>query len=278
MYADLHIHTYYSDGIHSPKEIFEFAKEHGVHTIAITDHDTTDHLDQCENIAREYGINLIRGVELSCYNYETKKKVHILGLGLNRNPAEVDKLGKKVLEGRNSFHRKMIEELSRDGYKIDFSDALRHSKTDTVFKMHLFLAIKEKYPEVDQKFYNKYFLKKDTTNVDLEMNYIDVKEGIEAILNDGGIPVLAHPNLYDSFPEVEAYVSYGLLGIEKSHFTMNEKDINLAIKLAEKHNLLLSGGSDFHANNDGYNNDIGQYGLTKKEYIEIEKLIIGHEI
>lgn len=266
LYADLHTHTYYSDGTHSPREIFEFAKKSGLKYIAITDHDTVFHLDKCQDLAKEFDIGFIRGVELSCYNFEKKKKVHIVGLNISNNPTRIKELGETVLEGRNSVHHKIIERLKNDGYNITFNDALRHSKTETVFKMHLFLAIKEKYPNVGEEFYNKYFLKKDTTADDLEMNYIDVKEGIQAIIDDGGIPVLAHPNLYDSFPEVEEYVSYGLKGIEKSHFIMSDEDVARSIKLAEKFNLHLSGGSDFHSLEDSYDNDIGQYGLTKKEF------------
>lgn len=274
IFADLHIHTYYSDGTHSPKEIFEFAKNRNLKYIAITDHDTVYHLDSCEKLSKEYGINLIRGVELSCYNFEKMKKVHIIGLNISKSPNEIKRLGESVLEGRNKVHRQLIETLVNDGYEISFEDALKHSKTDTVFKMHLFLAIKEKYPDIDEGFYNRYFLKEDTKKADLEMNYIDIKEGIQAIIDDGGVPILAHPNLYHSFPEVGEYVSYGLQGIEKSHFVMSEEDINKSIELADKYNLYLSGGSDFHSIDDSYDNDIGDYGLTEKEFQKIKAILL----
>lgn len=269
MYADLHVHTYYSDGLVSPKDIFRMAKEKGLHTVAITDHDTIYHLDECQKYADMYGVNFLRAVELSCYNFEKGKKIHIVGLNINEEATNVERLGNQVLEGRNNYHKKMLDILAADGYEVDFKDAKAQSHSGTVFKMHLYLAIKEKYPEIDDAFYKKYFLCKDTTDVDLEMGYIDIEEGIQAILKDGGTPILAHPNLYDSFPEVEEYVGYGLKGIEKSHYIMNQNDIERSIALADKYNLVLSGGSDFHILNDAGEHTIGDYGLVKEDYVRL---------
>lgn len=266
MYADLHVHTYYSDGLVSPSRVFKEAHKNGVHTVAIADHDTVFHLKECETYAKKYGVELIKGVELSCYNFEKKKKVHILGLGITEESTTVKRLGEQVLNGRTNYHKEMINILAKDGYEIAFEDALAKSKTEAVFKIHLYMAIKDKYPEIDENFYKKYFLREDTSDVDLQMDYIDVEEGIQAIIDEGGVPILAHPNLYDTFPEVEEYISYGLHGIEIDHPLMEDKDKQLAMELAKKHNLIMSGGSDFHKPEENGHYNIGDYGLNKAEF------------
>lgn len=267
IFADLHVHTYYSDGIHSPEEVLEFAKDQGVQKISITDHDTIYHLPEVQKAADAVGIQLIKGVEMSCYNFKKMKKIHIIALGLSDVAPNVEALCNQVLEGRNEFHKKMIKDINALGYDITFEDAKRFSKSNTVFKMHLYQAIREKYPEVDMTFYKKHFLKSDTKSVDLQMNYVDIRTGIEAILKDGGTPILAHPNLYDSFPETIEYIGYGLKGIEISHPSMGEADVKLAKEIAEKYGLIQSGGSDFHFMMD-YNGkpELGQFGLNKEQY------------
>lgn len=264
---DLHSHTYFSDGLYSPREVLLMAKAKGLTHIAITDHDTFYHIKDAHLHAKEIGIELINGIELSCYNFEKGKKVHIVGLFINDDAPHCEKLGNQVLEGRNRYHQKMIETLEEFGYYIDFQDAKHFSKSNTVFKMHLYQAMKDKYPEINFETYKKIFFKKDTRSVDLEMNYCSVKDGIQAILDDGGIPILAHPPLYDSFEDVEEYISYGLQGIEVSHPDMNAYDCTLAHKIALENNLYVSGGSDFHMFDAVH--ELGFSGINEEQYARL---------
>lgn len=266
---DLHSHTYFSDGLYSPREVMLMAKAKGITHLAITDHDTYYHVKKARKTAHEVGLTLINGIELSCYNFDKGKKVHIVGLFLNNDAPNCEKLGNKVLEGRNNYHKKMIDVLEKHGYFIKFEDAQSFSKSNTVFKMHLYQAILEKYPEVNFEVYKKIFFKKDTRDVDLEMNYCSVKEGIEAIIADGGIPILAHPSLYDSFEDVNEYIGYGLQGIEVSHPDMNENDCKQAYRIAEENNLYVSGGSDFHMFDTVH--ELGVCGLTEDQYKILSK-------
>lgn len=264
IYADLHVHTAYSDGTHTIEDVVKLAKENGIRTIAITDHDTVFHYDEVKRICDKYEINTIRGVEMSCYDFDVNKKVHIVGLYLNDNPINVETLCKHTLTCRDIYHRKLISELNEKGLYISYEDAKKFAPYNIVFKMHLFQAIVEKYPEYnDMNKYRSLFAGKTSKETDMQMGYIDVKEGIEAILNDGGIPILAHPCEYDNYSEIEKYVQYGIKGIEISHMSMREQDYILCESYATKFHLLKSGGSDFH---DIHLTSIGQYGLTKEQY------------
>lgn len=266
--ADLHMHTNKSDGIYEPEEVIQFAKAAGLKTIAITDHDTFYHLGEVSALCEKYEVNLINGVEMSCYNYTNFKKIHIIGLNLPMDAPHVKALCDQVLQGRNDYHKELIENMNALGYAITFEDAKKFSHSHTVFKMHIFQAIQEKYPEVDEAFYDKHFRIKPTIEVEKRMNYIDIKIGIQAILQDGGVPILAHPNIYDSFPEVEEYISYGLKGIEVNHPRMKDEDKEKAKAIAKKHDLICSGGSDFHKKKCLANGapEMGNCGLTQDEF------------
>lgn len=264
VYADLHVHTAYSDGTHSIEEVVQLAKERGIHTIAITDHDTIFHFDKVKEICEKYGLETIRGVEMSCYDFDVHKKVHVVGLSLNDNPIHVEKLCNETLRCRDEYHKKLIKELNEKGLELTYEDAKKYSPYNIVFKMHLFLSIVNKYPEYNNmKKYRELFAGKTSYETDLQMGYIDIKKGIQAIIEDGGIPILAHPCEYDNYDEIEKYVGYGIEGIEVSHPSMKEKDYPLTEKIAEKYYLLKSGGSDFH---NIKLTSIGEYGLTHEEF------------
>ncbi|MGN1398489.1 MAG: PHP domain-containing protein [Erysipelotrichaceae bacterium] len=270
VYADLHCHTNYSDGVHSLEEVFKFQSEKNTKVVAITDHDTVFHYDEIKKTAAQFGIRTINGVEMSCYDNDVFKKVHVVGLFLNDQPANVKALCDQTLLARDNYHRKLIEELNQKGLEITYQQAKQFSPHNIVFKMHLFMAIVKKYPEyMNMAKYRELFAGKTTKEVDKQMGYIDVKAGINAIHQDGGIAILAHPCEYDNYAEIDKYVSYGLDGIEISHPLMQEKDYQLVKQYLEKHHLLSSGGSDFH--NMAMQSDfIGNYGLSQEQFEAIE--------
>src|SRR5699024_7908280 len=160
--------------------------------IAITDHDTVNHWEDVKKHSERLGLEAIRGVEMSCYDFDEYKKVHVLGLWLDRVD-HIEKLCSKTLEARDRYHKEMIKDLEQKGYYITYEDAKKFSKYNIVFKMHVYLALKEKYPnDMNPEKYKELFASKTSKETDLKMNYIDVKDGIEAIKKDEGIAVLAH--------------------------------------------------------------------------------------
>ena len=229
--------------------------------IAITDHDTVFHFEEVQKVCRQNGLETIRGVEMSCYDYDVHKKVHVVGLGLNNNPYHVEKLCQKTLQCRDEYHHELIKILNQKGLNITYEDAKEYAPYNIVFKMHLFLAIVHKYPEYnDINKYRELFMSETSLDVDSKMGYIDIKEGIKAIREDGGIAIIAHPCEYKNYDEIEKYVSYGLQGIEISHPSMESEDYPLTQELANRFHLIRSGGSDFH---NIHLTAIGDFGLTK---------------
>lgn len=263
IYADLHVHTNHSDGICEIEDVLNLAKEKGIHTIAITDHDTVNHWDDVKRVANHLNLETIRGVEMSCYDFDVYKKVHVIGLWLERVD-HVEKLCKKTLTSRDEYHRELIKELEQKGYAITYEDAKKFSKYNIVFKMNIFQALKEKYPaEMTPSKYKELFASKTSKETDLKMGYIDVKEGIEAIKRDGGIAILAHPCVYNNYDEIEKYVGFGLQGIEINHSKMKPLDYERTEQFAKRFNLCRSGGSDFH---DPSLIQFGNNGLTQEQF------------
>lgn len=271
VYADLHVHTNYSDGVEEVESVLQKARDKGIQVIAITDHDVLTQYDRVEKAGKDIGIKTIRGVEMSCYDFDVHKKVHMIALNFNKDHPHMDKLCSNTLKCRDEYHKKMIEGLNQKGYDITYEDAKKFSPYTIVYKMNIFQAIIEKYPEMMTKEkYIELFHVKSNIDVDLQMGYIDVKEGIEAILKDGGVPILAHPREYGNYEEIEKYISYGLKGIEINHPSLDEEDHKRIHEIAQKHHLLLSGGSDFHIEKM---TTLGEYGLTQEQFLELEKAL-----
>ncbi|ACO85942.1 PHP domain-containing protein [Clostridium botulinum] len=268
IYADLHVHTNHSDGICEIANVLDMAKKKGIKAIAITDHDTVDQFDEINELGRKMDLEVVKGIEMSCYDYDVFKKVHIVGLWLNKNATHVKELCDKTLKCRDNYHRDLIKELSEKGYDITYEDAKKYSKYSIVFKMNIFQALKEKYKdEMTKERYNELFASKTSKETDLKMGYTPVMNGIEAIKKDGGIPIIAHPCQYDNYDEIEKYVEYGLQGIEINHSKMKKIDYKKTLNFAAKYNLAKSGGSDFH---DPDLIEFGCYGLTKEQYEELK--------
>ncbi len=269
IYADLHVHTNHSDGVCEIKDVLENAFRNGIKTIAITDHDTTNHYDEIYREGERLGLNIVKGVEMSCYDFDIYKKVHVVGLWLNEKTPNVDKLCDNTLNCRDQFHRELILSLNQQGYDICYEDAKKFSKYNIVFKMNIFQALREKYPEeMTKERYKQLFGSKTKIETDLKMGYIPVDEGIAAILQDGGIPILAHPCVYDNYDEIEKYVQFGLKGLEISHSRMKPIDYELTQNYANKFGLLKSGGSDFH---DPALLKFGDFGLNQTQFETLKK-------
>ena len=269
IYADLHVHTIYSDGVHEIEDVIQRVKECKIQAVSVCDHDTVFHYDLVKKACRSQGIECIRGVELSCYDRNVYKKVHVLGLWLNDNPIHVEQLCRNTLKCRDAYHRSLIHKLNEKGLDITYEEAKAYAPYNIVFKMHLFMAITAKYPQYnDLKTYKALFAGKTNAETDAQMGYIDVRDGIEAILKDGGVPVLAHPCEYGNYDEIGTYVEYGLKGIEISHFCMKEKDYRLTQQYAQTYHLLQTGGSDFH---NIHLTGLGTFGLTREQFAALKE-------
>lgn len=247
MAADLHCHTKLSDGSVGIEDLIVIAQKSGIDTIAITDHDCLAGTVRGQVIGKRYGVTVIPGVELSAFDNEAGKKVHILCY-LADTPDRLEGLCKRTSVARKRAGQiMMLKVASRFPISTDF--IINHASGSTnLYKQHIMHALMDAgyTNEVFGGLYDALFSPESETNVLAPTKYPDIKEVIDEVHGAGGIAVLAHPAFFDNFDEIENYIEMGLDGIEVWHPTVSELEIEMLTEICKKHKILMTGGSDFH--------------------------------
>lgn len=268
MAADLHCHTKLTDGSVGIEDLIVIAQKSGIDTIAITDHDCLAGTVRGQVIGKRYGINVIPGVEISAFDSEAGKRVHILSY-LADKPDRLEGICKRTSVARKRAGQiMMLKVAARFPVSNDF--IIGHASGSTnLFKQHIMHALIDAgyTNEIYGDLYNALFEPDSATNLLAPIKYPEVKEVIDEIHGAGGIAVLAHPYKYDNVPELEKYIELGLDGVEVWHPSANEENIEEISKLCKKHKLLLTGGSDFHGMYGRYNVTLGTC-ITPDEHFD----------
>lgn len=247
MAADLHCHTKLSDGSVGIEDLIVIAQKSGINTIAITDHDCLAGTVRGQVIGKRHGVTVIPGVELSAFDSEVGKKVHILSY-LAEKPDRLEGLCKRTSVARKRAGQiMMLKVASRFPVSNDF--IINHASGSTnLFKQHIMHALMDAgyTNKIYGDLYDALFSHESETNLLAPVKYPDVKDVIDEIHNAGGIAVLAHPSLYNNFDEIDKYIEMGLDGIEVWHPEASGEDIEKLSTICKKNKILMTGGSDFH--------------------------------
>ncbi|MCC5910434.1 MAG: PHP domain-containing protein [Clostridiaceae bacterium] len=250
MKADLHVHTDISDGSFGLEATLQEAKTRGITHLAITNHDTIKDLKEAMVLGEALGIKVIPGVEISAYDYENKRCVHILGYNFNLEGKHIRSLCDPILKRRYKKAIWQMQQLAEDGYPIDPIAILgRSQNSQAIYKQHIMADLVDK--QCTDKIYSPlyYQLFKYPGICFKEMNYPDVLEAIKAIKaikTGSGIVILAHPKQSNAYGLVDKLVEAGLDGIELNHESHTEEDYKKIMNFREAYDLILTGGSDFH--------------------------------
>lgn len=268
---DLQIQSTASDGKHSPRDLVKMAKEIGLQTIAITDHDTVGGVSEAFMAGGEFGVRVIPGIEMSVEEHNA----HILGYGIDyknfRLLAELERFKQGRIEGA----RAMLENLKKnEGFVVEWKDVLHEATGSVVARPHLVRAImarpenKEKLAGISSMhdFFEKY-LTDDNPNY-VRRTHISAKDAIALINEAGGVAIWSHPAIhfkgkekrgasdlssadYDALENfLNDLTGWGLLGVEVFNPSHTEDDAEFLQGLAVKYNLLRTAGSDFHEKGD----------------------------
>ena len=246
--ADLHAHTTASDGDHSPSELVRHAHAQGLHTLAVTDHDTTAGVAEATQEAALLGIELIPGIELSAEF--SGGQCHILGLLIDPDNAPLRSRLEHVIRNRNTRNARIIAKLRALGIEITLDEVTSEAGGTVVARPHFAKVLIRKgvVPDVKQAF-NEYLDRGAKAYV--ERDRLTPEEAIGLIHGAGGLAILAHPNNMKRSPaETEAEIlklkRAGIDGIEARYNRHTPEDNAHYLELAGRHGLLTSGGSDFH--------------------------------
>ena len=245
--ADLHAHTTVSDGSDTFVELMGKARVHGVTHLAVTNHDTTTGLSEVVRTAHAHAFKVVPGVEISAWDPDASRRVHILGLDVSEGAPAIAELCTQTLERRTANTVWQMKQLIDAGYDVDVDKAAALAGASTGFyKQHLMAALTDA-PFTSGAYQHLYkALFKGSGICARDIAYVDMRDAVEAVLADGGVPVLAHPGQFDNYDAVPALVDAGLAGIEKYHPDHDYADCRLVEELACRYGLFCTGGSDYH--------------------------------
>ncbi len=269
MIYDLHVHTNYSDGLFSPITVVQNAIERKISGIAITDHDSIDGIEEAIKESKKHdNIEVIPGIEFGCV-YKNEE-VHILGLYINyKDPTLIDKT-KILKDERKERGLRMIKLINELGMKITIEDVMEFSRDNYIGRPHIARALlKAGYVENLQEAFNRY-LARDKPAYSERFAY-SIEEVIALIKNLGGISSLAHPGLLNNTNIIDYCISVGIDAIESSHSKHSKSQTKTFKKIANKNNLLITGGSDCHGDESSGQLLLGQFGVDEEEIFKIKE-------
>lgn len=246
-YIDLHTHTTVSDGSMAPEELVRHAYKKDLAAVAITDHDEISGIEQAIGAGKALGIEVVPGVEISV-NFKTE--MHLLGYFFYSGYETIEGTLADLREKREKRNPKIISKLNELGFNITLSEVMAQAPGGNTGRPHIARLLMDKgYVGSIEEAFDKYlgsgrpaYYKKDK---------LSPAEGISEIARAGGIPVLAHPiylnmNAGQLDTLLEELAVKGLKGIEAYYTDNSEEQTTEFLHLADKHNLLVTGGSDFH--------------------------------
>ncbi len=243
--VDLHIHSNASDGRLSPEEVVRESARRGLAVIALTDHDAISGLAPALAAAKAFpDLRVVPGVELS--TDADQGEVHILGYFIDYNDGELVARLERMRNSRLERAQAMVAKLRDLGVNIDWPRVQEIAGKGSVGRPHLAQAMLEKgYIGSLKEAFSSYIGRGGPAYV--ERRKLVPAAAVELILRVKGLPVLAHPL---TVSDLEALVvklkAVGLVGIEAYYKDYSADDVGKLLMLAERYNLVATGGSDYH--------------------------------
>ncbi|MGM0640370.1 MAG: PHP domain-containing protein [Thermotogota bacterium] len=266
---DLHVHSNHSDGSFSVEWLMKTAKEMGIELFSITDHDTITSQYEAVEIASKYEMNYITGVEI---NVVYPQLMDILGYGIDIYNEELIEFLDRIKIFRKLRNKKMVELLAEEGFNISFDELEEKYDSTTIGRPHIAkILIKKGYGNSVSQLMNGH-LSRDRKCFVERIRY-SPKESIEMIKKSQGKAFLAHPaKLGIKKTQLESLldelIHYGLDGIEIMHYSHSLDYTKYLYELANKKDLLISYGSDYHGFNKPFVNM--SYSVNEQTFDEIE--------
>jgi len=262
--ADLHLHTFYSDGKLSPEELIQKAKLSGLDTLAVTDHDSVEGVEEAMHYGRLNDIEIIPGVELSS-EYKGQE-VHVLGYFMDyKDPGFLDYLASFRVK-RLMRAEKIVERLNSMNIKITIDDVLSKAKGNAAIgRPHIAFALMAANVVSN---YNEAFFKYigDNKPAYVKKPNISTSDAVKLITEASGLSFIAHPGKTIRDNLIIELIEQGVDGIEIIHPSHTRDDIAYFLDITGQYFLLESGGSDFHGGRMNDDSIFGNY------YIPVSKV------
>ena len=254
---DLHMHTLYSDGALTPREVLKMRVGEGYQLLAITDHDGVEGSVYGEKYADEFGIEYISGIEFDSED-ELGKDLHMLGYGFDPDHPAFNLAIGKILKQRNDRNNRFLEALNAMGYHITY-DELKAVNEGRFMGKPTFatVLIKKGVVRSHTEAFNTIFQEPEIKCI--KKKTLHTKDVVDIIQEAGGWAVLAHPmeqrhrdETFEQFKPrmyqiLDRMVSYGIDGLECHHPSADYLQQQMLVAYANEHGLMITEGSDFHS-------------------------------
>ncbi|MGA2245562.1 MAG: PHP domain-containing protein [Verrucomicrobiota bacterium] len=264
-FADLHLHTQFSDGTFTPEELVLQAQKNGLACIALTDHDTVEGCARAGAASARVNMEFISGTELTAEHDDTE--VHVLGYFLDiYNQHLLGRIG-QFQTGRQQRIHEMVAALNRLGVPLKVESVFALANCKSPGRPHVARAlVKERLIGSLDEAFERYLKKGRPAWV--PKTKMSALESVELIHQAGGLAVMAHPGLNRTDEIIPALVAAGLDGLECFHTKHSTVMSERYLEIAEKHGLLVTGGSDCH----GYSKNKPLIGTVRLPYEHVERL------
>lgn len=245
MKLDLHLHTTASDGRLTPEEVVRLAAEKGLKVIAITDHDSIGGIEDALLAAQSFPpLKVIPGVEIN--TDIPNGEVHILGYFIDYRSKELKQTLASLRNSRKIRARKMIAKLAKLGVYVEWERVKELAGGGSIGRPHIAQAMFERgYIPSLQEAFNKYIGRRGPAYAERER--LSPVEAVGLVLKAGGLPVVAHPaNIDDLEGLLVQLKGAGLVGFEAYYDGYSRETSAWLVDVANRHGLIICGGSDFH--------------------------------
>jgi len=244
--VDLHMHTTASDGIYSPTDLMQRAKGVGLRTVAVTDHDTTNGIEEATHAAETLGIDFIPGIEVNTDTHGGE--VHVLGYALDYRQPALQSTLTVLRDARVRRGERMVELLNAQGVHITW-ERVREIAQGSVGRPHVAQALLEAgYVRHIAEAFDKYIGNGKPAYV--PRYKLTPEDAVRLIVSAGGLPVIAHPLTTPGLAVLSAWLpdlkAAGLVGLETYYGPYTPAEEQTLRTLAGRYGLISTGGTDFH--------------------------------
>ncbi|MFQ5839995.1 MAG: PHP domain-containing protein [Candidatus Methylomirabilales bacterium] len=240
--ADLHLHSWYSDGTWAPTEVVSRAAHLGLNPIALTDHDTVGGIAEARRAGSEFGIEVIPGVELSAR--DRGREIHLLGYFIDWKDPQLSVRLHRLTDERQARLNAILARLQDLGIPLTRHEVEHLGSRGTIGRLHVARALVARgaVASIEEAF-SRYLGHGKPAHV--EHSDLGPEEAIGLLRQVGGVPVLAHPG-HGFISLLPQLVAAGLAGLEVHHPSHSPEKILLLLQAASKFGLVVTGGSDCH--------------------------------
>jgi len=264
--GDFHIHTKYSDGKYTPKEVIDLAKKSSLDVIAITDHDTVAGVDEAVKLGQESSIRVIPGIELSTVH--EGESIHVLGYF-----KDVSMISPEFREHLKNIHlqryrraAEMVDRLDK-AFSIKISlEKIMKETSGVIARPHLAKAIIEAGYDYEWNYIFENIIHRESPAYVPSVK-MTTEEGLDLLSSVGALRVLAHPALIKN-SNVELLLKMGFDGMESRYYSNSIEETDRYLRMAAEHRKLVTAGSDFHGiaeTDHSHSMEVGSVFLEKEE-------------